>query len=65
MPNLTVELWDDHGRFVIATINVLCSEHQAQQLEQIKAIKRFLARKLPQGISRNMPYELFKKYFLR
>ena len=64
MPTMSVELWDERGFTVLTTVNVICNEHQAQQLEKLKEIKRFLARKFPQGVSKNLPFELFKKYFL-
>jgi hypothetical protein len=64
MPSISVNLWDDNGTVIIATVTVICDARQAQQLEKMAETMHFRAHKLPSGIGRNMTFVQFKKYFL-
>ncbi|MBI3913778.1 MAG: hypothetical protein HY327_06285 [Chloroflexi bacterium] len=64
MSTISVELWDDRGKFVAGNISVVCTEPQARQIEKMKQATRFNARTLRAGVSRYMTFEQFKRLFL-
>lgn len=63
MPDIQVKLWDDSGNTILTIIDVVCTEQQARQIEIWENIRRYPARKLPQGVGRHMTFEQFKKWF--
>jgi hypothetical protein len=64
MPQKDIDLWNDSGKYIVAQIRVQCNEPQARQIEKmINDGVKFLGRKLPSGVSRNMTFIQFKKYF--
>lgn len=64
MPQMNIDLWNDSGKYIVAQIRVQCNELQARQVERmINTGVKFLGRKLPSGVSRNMTFIQFKKYF--
>ena len=65
MPKIDIDLWNDSSRYVVAQISVQCQEQEARRIEKmIGDGAKFLGRKLPSGVGRNMTFIQFKKYFL-
>ncbi|MBI4671083.1 MAG: hypothetical protein HY741_05385 [Chloroflexi bacterium] len=65
MPNLSVDLYDDAYRVILARLNVVCTEAQARYLESLTPRARWKARHLPQRLGHNLTFNQFQQQFLK